>query len=292
MAKIGGLKSDCSLFSKLYIATCEHRSGDLDSFFAHENQESPPALSSMGKLRSGTKSDLLKVIKSVCETSSSEAPDVSVKVLDGAAIVHFLNPGINKTFGDYANNVFIPFLNREFGNVSRLDVIWDIYIKDSLKNTTREKRGTGQRIRVTASAKIPKGWANFLRDNANKEGLFHLLSSICHSHDFGNGNELIITDGSNALINNACEDRRRTSLQPCNHEEADTRIMVHVADAVAQGYKNIMIRTVDTDVVILAIACVQKLPQIKLWVHIGVGKNHQYLCCHEIAAALGKYITN
>ena len=43
------------------------------------------------------------------------------------------------------------------------------------------------------------------------------------------------------------------NLQPCSHEEADTRIFVHVLDAIEQGHSKVMIRTVDTDVVILAI---------------------------------------
>ena len=42
--QVSTLKSNCSLFSRLYIAT-QIRSGDLDDFFQHENQVCPPALS-------------------------------------------------------------------------------------------------------------------------------------------------------------------------------------------------------------------------------------------------------
>ena len=45
-----------------------------------------------------------------------------------------------------------------------------------------------------------------------------------------------------------------TNLAPCSQEEADTRLLLHAADAVQKGYSNIYIRTVDTDVVVLAIA--------------------------------------
>ncbi len=37
------LKSDCGLFSRLYIS-CQTRDGDMDNFFPHENQAAPPAL--------------------------------------------------------------------------------------------------------------------------------------------------------------------------------------------------------------------------------------------------------
>ncbi|CAG2233282.1 DIAPH2 [Mytilus edulis] len=52
------LKSDVSLFSRLYISY-QTRGGDLEDFFAHENNMHPQALSQHGKMRLGTKSDLL-----------------------------------------------------------------------------------------------------------------------------------------------------------------------------------------------------------------------------------------
>ena len=55
---MSSLKNDCSLFSRLYIAS-QTRHGDLDAFFQHENQACPPSLSQMGGLRTGTKSELM-----------------------------------------------------------------------------------------------------------------------------------------------------------------------------------------------------------------------------------------
>ncbi len=40
-------------------------------------------------------------------------------------------------------------------------------------------------------------------------------------------------------------------MQNCNHEEADTRIVVHVLHALQHGDKTIQVRTVDTDVVVI-----------------------------------------
>ena len=54
--KACALRSDCNLFSRLYTAT-QHRSGDLDEFFMHENQPHPLSLSEFGNLRLGKKSD-------------------------------------------------------------------------------------------------------------------------------------------------------------------------------------------------------------------------------------------
>ena len=42
-------------------------------------------------------------------------------------------------------------------------------------------------------------------------------------------------------------------LAPCSHEEADSRMMLHVQHAAKQGHNQILVRTVDTDVVVLAV---------------------------------------
>ncbi|KAG1676399.1 Thymidine phosphorylase [Nymphon striatum] len=40
-------------------------------------------------------------------------------------------------------------------------------------------------------------------------------------------------------------------MQLCDHEEADTRILVHILDALKNGTKSIFVRTVDTDVIVI-----------------------------------------
>ena len=49
------------------------------------------------------------------------------------------------------------------------------------------------------------------------------------------------------------------SLCPSNHEEADTRIFLHAKHATASGHRLITIRTVDTDVVVIAIHVFRRL---------------------------------
>jgi hypothetical protein len=54
------LKEDCSLFSRLYIAS-QTRDGNLEEFFTYENQPWSPSVSELGQLRGGQKADPLKV---------------------------------------------------------------------------------------------------------------------------------------------------------------------------------------------------------------------------------------
>ena len=40
-------------------------------------------------------------------------------------------------------------------------------------------------------------------------------------------------------------------MECCNHEEADTRIVVHLQHALKHGAKTDLVRTVDTDVIVI-----------------------------------------
>ena len=60
------MKSDCSLFARLYIA-CQVREGNLDTFFKHENGPFPPSLSNNGQLRQGTKSDIVDCLENLVQ---------------------------------------------------------------------------------------------------------------------------------------------------------------------------------------------------------------------------------
>ena len=51
-----------------------------------------------------------------------------------------------------------------------------------------------------------------------------------------------------------CSQSREVSgLAPCTYEEADTRILLYIQDAVKESYKKVSVRTVDTDMLVPAV---------------------------------------
>ena len=80
-----------------------------DTFFAHENQPSPPSLSNNGNLRFGSKANLLTGLENLV-TTSQECTNADTIVLDGAVVVQMFNPRHCRTFDDYATEVFIPYI--------------------------------------------------------------------------------------------------------------------------------------------------------------------------------------
>ena len=99
---------------------------------------------------------------------------------------------------------------------------------------------------------MPKNWKDFLRVDENKTELFAFLSHEVVRLPVAEGRELYATDGRAVLSSSRESDL--ACLTPCSQEEADTHIFLHAADIVRKGYKKVSIRTVDTDVVVLAVA--------------------------------------
>lgn len=68
-----------------------------------------------------------------------------------------------------ANNVFIPWTQRVLMSCFRIDIVWDVYKSDSLKEATRQKQRKGIRRKVMSQTKLPRDFAVFLLDARNKQ---------------------------------------------------------------------------------------------------------------------------
>ena len=82
--------------------------------------------------------------------------------------------------------------------------------------------------------------------------------------------EIMATHLEEVLSNNLNSDL--SVLQPCNHKEADTCLLLHALDGSESRFKQLLIVTVDTDVV-LALCHFFNLDLQELWIEIGARKN-------------------
>ena len=171
--KIAVLQSNLTLFAQLYVAL-QNREGDMREFFSHEVQPFPPSLSEFGNLRlPSAKSDLLKCLHPSSDGHTNSPTQFNCKVLDGVVIVYCLPTVEASTFHEYAEKVFHSSPpGQQLNQSKRVDVVWDSYVPDSLKEATREKRGQGIRRKVAGQTKLPKNWMMSLRDPDNKSELF------------------------------------------------------------------------------------------------------------------------
>ena len=232
-----------------------------------------------------TKSDILEFLE---QSGQTEPPPIfDCKVLDGAAIVHCLPTNTVSTFDDYADTIFIPYLENQLKDAKRLDLVWDSYFPDSLKESTREKRGKGERRKVSGPTKLPGNFQDFLRDNINKMELFHFLTSKIEKHSWCQDKDIYATSGPNVVSVGFSN-----PMETCNHEEADTRLIVHIFHALEQGQKSFLVRTVDTDVTVILIGTFHKMlafqSLVDIWVAFGTGKSYRFYHINTIFESLGE----
>ena len=63
-------------------------------------------------------------------------------------------------------------------------------------------------------------------------------------------------EAKSIFITNGVEVVSKTTgqkMSDCTHEEADTRIVGHIRHALLEGAKKILVRTVDTDILVILI---------------------------------------
>ena len=77
-----------------------------------------------------------------------------------------------------------------------------------------------------------------------------------------------------------------TNLVPCSHEDADTCLLIYVADGVHKGNRKVLIRTVDTDGVVLDVASFNNISPDKLWFALGTGSSFRYIAVHQLVATM------
>ena len=235
---------------------------------------------------SNSKSDLLNCIG---QSELSDPPQTyECTVLDGAVIVHFLPTNLVSNCEEYADQVFIPYLTKQLQNCMRIDLVWDTYLPNSLKESTREKRGKGGRKKVSGQTKLPGNWADFLRDPRNKKELFSFLTSKVAKSTFPPNKVVYVTSDESVVS----VGQTNSVMPDCNHEEADTRVVVHISHALEQGLKTIAVCTVDTNVIVILAGVFFKLTATNLladiWVTFGTDKNFRLYSINAICTYLGE----
>ena len=106
---VSSLKSNRNLFSRLFVAS-QFRDGNVNDYFSHKHQPCPPSLSARGKLKLGTKSDIVRCLEDAPEKQDDIIPSVDVVMLDGPVMLCVLKPTASGTLREYACPGCVPTL--------------------------------------------------------------------------------------------------------------------------------------------------------------------------------------
>ena len=211
-------------------------------------------------------------------------------IIDGMAAVQSIgNTTGAKTFGEWSTN-FTAFVVSHFSDkCTRVDVVFDRYNPNSIKEVTRAKRKKGKNkgIRKDVESREQRigNWDRFIVVEENKASLVHFLSTdISQHYETHPGRELVVSGGFKDILKVWSSDASRESLQELSsdHEEADTRIVLHARDATTRGYQKVNILCSDTDVLVLLLAHRQVLCQ-EIWMFFGTSRRKKYIAVHNIS---------
>ena len=87
-----------------------------------------------------------------------------------------------------------------------------------------------------------------------------------------------------------------SAMPCCNHEETDTRLVVHILHVLEQELKRIEIRTEDTDVIVILVGAFVELiraqPLANILIAFGMSKDFRFYSINAICHPWGFKITS
>ena len=137
-------------------------------------------------------------------------------------------------------------------------------VVESIKTIERKRRSTGKHCFVTKIHKsnehVPNQWDTFMVIAENKAELADFISKYIVDNRATLSTETQIyiggcekEDGETCMYIHNGEAESINRLRS-NHEEADTRILLHAKDALNDGFSHVIVHSPDTDVLILCIS--------------------------------------
>jgi len=241
--KLVTLTEDRDLFGRLLIVANVQQVNVIEILCYELSTVPYPLAHTDGTLRKTTKSLLLQILESYVTVEPTLAYHLdmpTVQILVAMALVQSLRFAGTTTFGEMATKYFEVFTSHYQHKCHRLDVVFDRYWQLSIKAGERQKRGEGNALEVRihgASTPVPKQFPKYISNAANKVSLSAFLTEAwidMAKQRLPADKELVIgggaTDGQLALSIKNGECTKVTALH-CDHEEADTRMLLHAKRA-------------------------------------------------------------
>ena len=166
-------------------------------------------------------------------------------------------------------------------------------IKDAERNKRSNQRGMAYQI-TGPEQKRPSNWLQALRGYQFKEASVTFLVDYLENDNSARilgSKKLIINNGDTCYSFVSQEDRMVNSEEVAYYvkdDEADTRMIYHVGQLPSGT--NVVVRTVNTDVVVIALGCFHKLQDKMIWVESDIqSKNNlRYISINQLFDQLGK----
>ena len=167
---------------------------------------------------------------------------------------------LQKTYKDFVLHVLNNIANKARKlSAKQIDIVADFYNELSVKSSTRAGRGTASRVAVDLEAELPSDFNDRLSNSDFKQDLNACFSSLNILIKWQWEGDFVVTKGESVIERlNGLVSQRQICLRGSEKtilEESDNRMVLHVKDNILlRDNKNIVIRSSDSDVVIITIS--------------------------------------
>ena len=252
------------------------RQFDVADLLEYEVSSTSFYLTKDGNLRKSQKSELAREMKNMiekeCQSTVPESNLKSIIVIDFMAYARKIpTKKMNlKTYKDFYNVLWNTFSNL-LKSPSRIDIIFDLYLQQSIKEDERSRRSKNEPIDtkiMSLQQQLPIEMDRFWSSSDNKmrfqQSFISWMISNCDS-------EIPVFLGgahTNDITSCVKLHSREVSFVDSlknDHEEADDRMMYHLNLSIREcGMERAIIASADTDVFICA------LYHFKRWIYAGL----------------------
>ena len=257
-------------------------------------------------MRKGCKSNFLTslMLEAGIEEDISQPttlPDSSLQtvyLIDMMAFVNRFQHFSSKTFSELFNSYLQHILQMKPASCSCINIVGDRYDVDcgySVKTYERQRRGQTEKSKefcVSSNIDIPE-WKQFMANPKNKANLLHFLyCSLCESSgELPDEITFILggmdyEDSGHTVALSKLSTTDLLNLSCGEHEEADTRLIAHIAYCVDHlKYERAVVYATDTDIIML---CMYHFCQLKGLKELWIQRNNKYFPVHRLVKLLSE----
>ena len=246
------LKADNRAFGHMLLIA-QNRKLDMREVLCYPLGQKPWALANGdGTLKKTGKASLGKHIEKDMATTDM-ATGRRATVVDAMGIVQKVH-GEQLTFDELSDRILKQILTDGRGS-ERIDVVFDMYRDQSIKNAERINRGSTQGIvfsQIRPGHRI-KNYKRLLASTASKVKLTKFLADSWKDEKKREllGNTTLMVTSEELCFQITHDNVKEVEeLATTGHEEADTRLVVHVKHAAA-NYPTVIVISEDTDVFVI-----------------------------------------
>ena len=119
----------------------------------------------------------------------------------------------------------------------------------------------------------------FCDEEQRHENIYTFMSMQLSDQNYGHGVCLFTTVADKVITSVALYAKDLTGLVPCNHQDANPRMLLLLTNASEDGHEEAMIKTVDTILIVLVASAFDSLGLSEIWILFGTKK---IICIYDV----------